>query len=99
MKTKEQIFEEATKYSEAFLSWGTARESYIAGYEQAHKDMMEREAKLVEALNFYAKCENWYDHMSDLAFNTCIKNDLEIIISCGYGGRRARETLKELGLE
>lgn len=113
MKTKEQIEELVDTcvkiYEMTMMNSDTPKLSgkhymeygFVNGYEQAQRDAEERENKLVEALKFYANKTNWFGYYqyctSILGDDEKAKDedDFDIVI----GGRRARETLKELGVE
>ena len=72
-------------------------------YKNCYRVMQEREAKLVEALKFYADKNNWNDGLHNKVFDIITVSDLSGYNHNGEnyirGGRRAREALKELGIE
>lgn len=66
----------------------------------------EREAKLVEALRFYAEQNNWLTNdLEKRSFTEISQSDIEkienerLIVISVHGGKRARQALKDLDYE
>ena len=79
-------------------------------YEKEISTLKQREAKLVEALRFYADPETWFHECQGQSLNVIDANDHDELLEhkmsfdneldCyqDVGGKKAREVLKELGV-
>ena len=93
-KSVEQLAEEWRSSSEecarAFKEGCASRDGEI-------NRLTEEKGKLVETVKFYADQDNWYEssHENDIEFLEIDSQDKEDYC----GGKLARQTLKELGIE
>lgn len=99
-EAKEKAFEFETKYNRV----NEINKKYVDDVWRKHTAKLEAEnTRLREALEFYSKITNWYDSNEVTGLNHCSiwkdSEDVEIKSIKRHivvGGRRARQTLKEL---
>lgn len=104
MKLPKELEEKLSNLSEnSILCNRTDHFMFKMAFYECYRLMQEREVKLVEVLKFYADKINWNDGLHSKVFDIISISDLskndDISLNSVNGGRRARETLKELGIE